>query len=75
MPQRPRRPDPEPLQVNEARIVLAGLALWIVGFVVLLVFFRDDLRRHDAGWWLWACVVGIALGLYGLRFVSRRNRR
>jgi hypothetical protein len=75
MPHQPRRPDPEPLQVNERRIVLVGLVAWVIALVVLLVFFRDDLRRHDADWWLWACVVGIALGLYGLRFVSRRHRR
>jgi RsiW-degrading membrane proteinase PrsW (M82 family) len=74
MPDSPRRPDPEPLEVNEKRIVLVGLALWAVAFVVLAVFFRDDLRRHDATWWLWACLVGIVLGLYALRFVSRRQR-
>jgi dolichyl-phosphate-mannose--protein O-mannosyl transferase len=74
MPDQARRPDPEPLQVNEKRIILVGLCLWALAFVVLVVFFRDDLRRHHATWWLWACVVGIVLGLYGLRFVSRRNR-
>jgi membrane protein DedA with SNARE-associated domain len=74
MPHEPRRPDPRPVQVNETRIVAVGLALWVLALVVLAVFFRDDLRRHHAMWWLWACVVGIALGLYGLRFVSRRDR-
>src|SRR3954462_4374245 len=74
MPDQPHRPDPQPLQVNEKRIVLVGLALWAIAFVVLALFFRDDLRRHDAMWWLWACVVGIVLGLYALRFVSRRHR-
>jgi len=74
MPDQPCRPDPEPLEVDEKRIVLVGLALWALAFVVLAVFFRDDLRRHDATWWLWACLVGIALGLYALRFVSRRHR-
>jgi hypothetical protein len=74
MPQQPRRPDPEPVEVNETRIVAVGLALWVVALVVLLLFFRDELRAHDATWWLWTCVVGIALGLYGLRFVSRRHR-
>jgi cytochrome bd-type quinol oxidase subunit 1 len=74
MPRQPRRADPEPLQVNEKRIVLVGLGLWALAFVVLAVFFRDDLRHHHATWWLWACVVGIVLGLYALRFVSRRNR-
>ena len=62
------------MQVNETRIVAIGVALWALALVVLAAFFRDDLRRHHATWWLWACAVGIALGLYGLRFVSRRDR-
>ncbi|HET6816431.1 MAG TPA: DUF2530 domain-containing protein [Mycobacteriales bacterium] len=74
MPEQPQRPDPQPVEVNETRIVAVGVALWALAFVVLALFFRDDLRRHDATWWLWACAVGVALGLYGLRFVSRRRR-
>ena len=74
MPDQPRRPDPQPVEVNETRIVAIGVALWALVLVVLAVFFRDELRDHDALWWLWACVVGIVLGLYGLRFVSRRRR-
>ena len=74
MPQQPRRPDPEPVEVNETRIVAIGVVLWAAAFVVLVVFFRGYLRDHDATWWLWACLVGIGLGLYGLRFVSRRHR-
>jgi hypothetical protein len=62
MPKTPRRPDPEPLETDDRP-------------VVLVVFFRDDLRRHDATWWLWACVIGVALGLYGLRVAIRRNSR
>ena len=75
MPKRPRHPDPEPIEVDEPRIVLAGIGLWVVALVLLATVFRDDLRRHHATWWLWACAVGIALGLYGLRFVKRRARR
>ena len=74
MPEQPGRPDPKPVEVDETRIVAVGVVLWAVALFVLGVFFRDDLRRHHALWWLWACVVGIALGLYGLRFVSRRRR-
>jgi hypothetical protein len=54
--------------------VLVGIALWVVAFVVLVLFFRDDLRRHHTTWWLWACGIGVALGLYGLRFAARRRR-
>ena len=75
MPSTPRRPDPEPLETNDRPVVLVGITLWAVAFVVLVVFFRDDLRRHDAEWWLWTCLIGIALGLYGLYFDARRRRR
>jgi hypothetical protein len=74
MPKTPRRPDPQPLETDDRPVVLVGIALWIIAFVVLAVFFRDDLRRHDAEWWLWACLIGAVMGLYGLRVAIRRNR-
>lgn len=73
MPTTPRRPDPEPLQTDDRPVVLVGIGLWAVAFVVLAVFFRDDLSRHDATWWLWACAIGVGLGLYGLRYASRHR--
>ena len=74
MPKVPRRPDPAPLETDDRTIVLVGIALWVVALVVLVVFFRDDLRRHHTTFWLWTCVVGVVLGSYGLYFVSRRRR-
>jgi hypothetical protein len=74
MPHAARRPDPEPLETDDRWVVAIGSALWLVAFVVLLVFFRADLRRHHTEWWLWSCWIGVALGLYGFRFVSRRQR-
>jgi RsiW-degrading membrane proteinase PrsW (M82 family) len=70
----PRRPDPPPLETDDRAVVLVGMALWVVAFVVLLVFFRDDLRRHDTEWWLWSCVIGFVFGFYGLYVASRRRR-
>lgn len=75
MPKPPRRPDPEPYDVDERPLIVAGIALWIVTFVVLAVFFRSDLRRHHSEYWLWTCWIGVAFGLYGYRFVSRRRSR
>lgn len=74
MPKAGRRPDPQPLETDDRWVVVAGIGLWIIAFVVLAAFFRDDLRRDHAEWWLWSCWIGVALGLYGLRFVSRRQR-
>ena len=69
-----RRPDPPPLETDDRWVVVAGTVMWLVAFVVLLVWFRQDLRRHHTEWWLWSCWVGVAIGLYGFRFVTRRQR-
>jgi membrane protein DedA with SNARE-associated domain len=67
--------DDEPIDHHEVTVVAVGIALWAIALIVLSVFFRHDLQRHDATWWLWACVAGIVLGLYGLRFALRRRAR
>jgi membrane protein DedA with SNARE-associated domain len=65
-------PDQPPR--DEIHAAIAGIALWAIALVVLAVFFRHDLARHHATWWLWSCGLGLVLGLYGLRFASRRRR-
>jgi membrane protein DedA with SNARE-associated domain len=70
--------DPPERRLADQQEILAaavGMALWAIALVVLAVFFRHDLQRHDATWWLWACGLGLVLGLYGLRFAFRRSRR
>jgi hypothetical protein len=74
MPKVQRRPAPGPLETNDRPVVLVGIALWAAAFVVLVVFFRHDLDGHDASYWLWSCLIGIAMGLYGLHFVRKRRR-
>lgn len=63
----------EPVDHHEVTVVIVGMVAWAIAFVVLVVFFRHDLHRHHATWWLWACLIGEALGLYGLRFTMRRR--
>src|SRR5215212_320816 len=55
------RPAPPPLQVDTAKVVLAGTAAWAVALVVLLLL--GD--RVDAAW-KWTCVCGIVLAGLGL---------
>lgn len=74
MPKPPRRPDPEPYEVDERPFVVAGMIAWVVAFVVLAVFFRSDLRHHHSEYWLWTCGIGVALGFYGLHFANKRRR-
>ena len=74
MPRRARRPDPPPLETDDAKVVLFGTALWAAGLVVLLVLrFADLADVRD--WWLGMCLYGIALGLFGVLYVRRRSPR
>jgi multidrug transporter EmrE-like cation transporter len=52
---------PPPLQVDTARVVLAGIALWVVALVVVL-FLGDRVDRV----WTWTCVAAIGLAVLGL---------
>ena len=57
----PTKQAPPPLQVDTARVVMAGIAVWAVALVVLLVL-GDRVDRM----WTWTCVAAIALGTLGL---------
>jgi hypothetical protein len=57
----PTRPSPPPLDVDTARVVQAGIALWAVALVVLLVL-GDRVDRV----WTWTCVAAIVLAFLGL---------
>jgi hypothetical protein len=57
----PARPSPPPLQVDTVRVVQAGMVLWSVTLVVLLLL-GDRVDRV----WTWTCVAAIALAVLGL---------
>jgi hypothetical protein len=59
--QAPHKQAPPPLQVDTARVVLAGTAVWAVALVVLLLL-GDRVDRM----WVWTCVAGIVLAGLGL---------
>jgi hypothetical protein len=60
-----RKQAPPPLQVDTARVVLIGTAVWAVALVVLLLL-GDRVDRV----WTWTCVAAIGLAFLGL-FVMR----
>ena len=66
------RPDPEPLELDDTRVVAAGTALWALALLGLLLAALLGADVH--GWWLAMCGCGVVLGLLGLRFVARRKR-
>ena len=67
---RPRRPDPPPLQTNDVLVAVVGTVAWAIALVVLLFVGLPEADR----WWLWVCVGGLAIGLYGIWFIPRQHR-
>jgi hypothetical protein len=57
----PSKKAPPPLQVDTARVVLAGIAVW-GGTLVILLLMGDRVDRM----WTWTCVAAIALAVLGL---------
>lgn len=70
----PRRPDPEPLEVDEVRIVTIGTVLWAVAAIVTFAV-RGRLEDAGHGWWPWTCLAGVGLGLLGIEYCRRRRSR
>jgi Protein of unknown function (DUF2530) len=67
------RPEPPPpLEANDQLVAGSLTAVWAVALVVLLIV-RDSLP-HDARWWVWTCVAGVAMGLFALWYVPRLKR-
>ena len=68
-PKRVLRQAPPRLRVDTARVVLAGIGLWAVALVVLLLL-GDQVDRT----WTWTCVAGIVLALLGLGLMRWQRR-
>ena len=49
-------------------MIIVGISLWITGFAIALA-------THAESKVLYTCGVGIALGLIGIRYTIRRNKR
>jgi len=66
----PRRPEPAPLQTNDVLVFAVGSAAWAIALVVLLLY---GLPARDQ-WWLWVCVAGLGMGLFGTWYSPRLHR-
>ena len=62
-----------PLDVDGVRTVEVGTALWFIAFLGLLPFY-GTLEESGRTWWLWTCLAGFGLGLFGLDYCRRRRR-
>ncbi|MGQ0625030.1 MAG: DUF2530 domain-containing protein [Sporichthyaceae bacterium] len=66
-----RRPDPEPLEIDDSLVIGVGTILWAIAFVVL-VFTYPKLEEHGNEWWPFTALAGLGLGLWGW-FLTRKR--
>jgi len=62
------------VDVDGVAIVTVGTILWAIAFVALLPL-RSRLADHNADWWLWTCLAGVGMGLWGINYCRRRRNR
>lgn len=62
------------MDVDGVAIVTVGTILWAVAFCALLPF-RSRLADHNIDWWLWTCLAGVGMGLWGINYCRRRRNR
>ncbi len=55
------------MRSNDVLVAAAGTAAWGVALVVLLIVGPPSGDR----WWLWVCVAGIMIGLFGTWYTPR----
>ena len=67
-----RRPSPEPLEANDQVVAAVITGGWVIALIVLLAI-RTDIPVSDR-WWIWTCVTGVGLGLFGLLYVPVLKR-
>ncbi|WP_346384813.1 DUF2530 domain-containing protein [Nocardioides sp.] len=65
--------DVDPLDVDGVRTIEVGVGIWLVAFIALLPFY-GRLEDSGRGWWLWTCMAGFGLGLFGLEYCRRRRK-
>lgn len=68
----PRPTPPPPLEANDQLVTGSVTIAWAVALIVLLIV-RGSLPA-DARWWIWTCVAGLVMGLFGLWYVPRLKR-
>jgi hypothetical protein len=69
---RPIRPAPPPLEANDQLVTGAIGVGWAVALAALLLA-RGSLPAADH-WWIWTCVTGLGLGVFGFCYVPVLKR-
>jgi hypothetical protein len=65
-----RRPELPPMRTNDVLVAAIGTVAWAIALVVLLIAGAPE-GRH---WWVWVCVAGICIGVFGMWYMPRIQR-
>ncbi len=66
------RPAPPPLEASDRLVTGVITGAWAVALVTVAAL-QASLPSADR-WWLWVCVTGLVMGLFGLWYVPRLKR-
>ena len=66
-------PPPPPKEADDRLVTAVITGAWAVALAVLLIV-RDSIPAGSR-WWLWTCVAGLVMGLFGLWYVPFLKRR
>jgi hypothetical protein len=69
-----RNAEVEPLDLDGVNSVIVGSAVWLLAMVFVLVR-HGHLEDTGRGWWLYAVLAGLALGVIGFVYCIRRRSR
>ncbi len=60
------------MDVDGVAATTIGTILWAIAFVILLSF-RGRLEAAGHGQWIWICLAGAGLGLWGIAYCRHRR--
>lgn len=71
---KPLKEVPPPLEGNDRRAAAIGTVVWAVALVVLLALVLAGQLAASQHWWIWTCVTGVGLGVFGVLAIPRIKR-
>lgn len=73
----PFRVDPSEVETLDSHGIttfVVGSIAWLVALVLMLPFY-SQLESAGRLWWLWTCLAGFGLGMYGIEVARWRRKR
>jgi hypothetical protein len=73
--EKPQRPLAPLREANNRLVTGVITACWAVALAVMLILAAAGVLPPHQRWWIWTCVAGVAMGLFGLWYVPVLERK